>query len=162
MTELWRPVVGYESDYLVSDQGNVWSLISNCMLKPHVVARRYWAVDLRGKKHKIHIIVAEAFICPRPKGLLCLHRDDDRTNNKLSNLYWGTFKQNSLDARRNNCRSDQSGAKASNAKLTEKQVREIRKLKGEGWTYDQICKLFPVAKRTIQDVVRRVSWANLA
>jgi hypothetical protein len=45
--------------------------------------------------------VLTAFIGPRPKGRLALHRDDVATHNNLSNLYWGTHRQNMIDAVRN-------------------------------------------------------------
>ena len=72
MTELWRPVVGYESDYLVSDQGNVWSFRNQRCLKQRWLDGRYLAVNLNVNKvqktKKVHHLVAEAFIGPRPDG----------------------------------------------------------------------------------------------
>lgn len=32
---------------------------------------------------------------------ICCHRDDDETNNHISNLYWGTYSDNGKDAVRN-------------------------------------------------------------
>lgn len=40
----------------------------------------------------------EAFVGPRPHGQLGRHLDDDRDNNTLANLAWGTPAQNSQDA----------------------------------------------------------------
>ena len=106
MKELWHPVLGYESFYQVSNLGRVWSIRANRVMKPVMADRRYQAVNLyaRGKRpkmRKVHQLVAEAFIGPRPDGLLCLHRDDDKTNNTAENLYWGTPSQNNSDCNRN-------------------------------------------------------------
>jgi hypothetical protein len=49
----------------------------------------------------VHILVAEAFLGPRPEGLWVCHWDDDGQNNRLSNLRYATPLDNSADAKRN-------------------------------------------------------------
>lgn len=54
----------------------------------------------------IHRLVAEAYI-PNPLGKPCVcHKDNNRTNNHVDNLYWGTYKENmkqaSIDGRLSN------------------------------------------------------------
>lgn len=107
----WRAVVGYEGLYEVSEEG-VRSLprkggnnriYGGRTLVPYV--GRYVSYTLgRGcqktTKH-FHVLLAEAFIGPRPEGHFVLHRDDDRTNNSLENLYYGTPSQNNHDFVRN-------------------------------------------------------------
>ena len=47
-------------------------------------------------------MVLEAFIGPPPfPGALGLHWDDDKLNNYVGNLRWGTYKDNIQDALRN-------------------------------------------------------------
>jgi len=62
---------------------------------------RYRAVQLKGKRVDVHRLVAEHFI-PNPE---CkpwvLHYDDNQQNNHVSNLRWGTPKDNQKDAFRN-------------------------------------------------------------
>lgn len=66
-------------------------------------------VDRRGSLHLerytdlyVHVAVALAFHGPRPfEGALVRHWDDDPTNNRPSNLCWGTRLDNADDARRN-------------------------------------------------------------
>ena len=49
----------------------------------------------RLRRAYIHRLVAEAYI-PNPLELPCVcHKDNDRTNNHVENLYWGTHKENS-------------------------------------------------------------------
>ena len=43
---------------------------------------------------KVHILVLEAFIGPRPPGQLGCHKNDDASNNSLANLEWGSPKRN--------------------------------------------------------------------
>lgn len=118
MHEEWRPVVGYEGLYEVSSEERVRSLdrlvksrwgnyrkVTGRYLKTHLDVDGYPIVTLSrdgaNKKRKLSRVVAEAFI-ENPDGLpSVLHRDDIKTNNKLSNLYWGTAIQNAQDALRN-------------------------------------------------------------
>jgi len=116
--EQWRPVVGYEGLYEVSDHGNVRSLDRNSpdhrggvrkfkgrKLRPGRESNGKWLVGLcrDGKAHsaRVHRLVAEAFLGPAPEGAEVCHRDDNNDNNKLSNLYWGTRSDNLRDAVRN-------------------------------------------------------------
>lgn len=53
------------------------------------------------KQIAIHKIVAELFIGPCPEGQLVRHLDDNRENNHVSNLTYGTYSDNTQDAIRN-------------------------------------------------------------
>lgn len=104
----WKPVPGYPG-YEVSDQGQVRSLAPTLgsrrhgkVLKHIVQTNGYHYVGLynggrQPKLKRVHSLVLEAFIGPRPDGAHACHRDDDRDNNALENLYWGTQSQNELD-----------------------------------------------------------------
>lgn len=48
----------------------------------------------RGKTYKVHQLVCEAFNGPRKTGQVCMHIDEDYTNNRPDNLMWGTQKEN--------------------------------------------------------------------
>ena len=91
-TEIWRPVEGYEGLYEVSSLGRVKSLKygREKVLKPWKDGWGYLLVTLcrNGKvKHfKAHRLVATAFL-PNPMRLPEInHKDEDKTNNCVSNL----------------------------------------------------------------------------
>ncbi len=95
--EVWKDVVGYEGKYLVSSEGNVYSFLTKKILK-NILINGYYKVTLckDGKYHMewVHRIVAKAFI-PNPKNKRCVnHLDENRRNNKVSNLEWATHKEN--------------------------------------------------------------------
>lgn len=121
MTERWKPVVGFEELYEVSDLGNVRSVdregpveyqhgtvvrkYKGRVLKPWRDTSGYLKVDLYRKgqvpTHYVHRLVLEAFRGTCPPGHEACHWDDDPTNNRLSNLRWGTSSANTLDMVRN-------------------------------------------------------------
>lgn len=84
----------YEN-YTIDEFGNVFSLISNKYLRQYYDKYGYLYVALNGVKHKVHRLVAEAFI-PNPENKPEVdHADRNRTNNHVSNLKWATPKENS-------------------------------------------------------------------
>ena len=50
-------------------------------------------------------LVADAFIGPRPLGMLVLHKNDIRDDNRARNLRYGTHKENVADSFRNGGRT---------------------------------------------------------
>jgi len=117
MTEEWRPVVGHEGFYEVSDQGRVRSLdriIQGRLVRPHRVKGRVLKASPTNGRPMVHLcengtktgrqvgpLVLEAFVGQKPPGQQCCHWDDDPTNNRLENLRWGTPIQNAADRLRN-------------------------------------------------------------
>jgi hypothetical protein len=123
VTEEWRPVVGFEGLYEVSDYGNVRSVDHWVMrtssrnpnsLKPFLVRGRtkstymhkrgYPAVSLvrenKSKTHYVHSLVAAAFLGPRLDGQEVRHLDGDARNCHIGNLAYGTSLENAADMRR--------------------------------------------------------------
>lgn len=113
--EIWKPVVGYEGLYEVSDKGNVRSLArtdaigrprSGRVMKQKTTPQGYRGVGLTatGKSprfYQVHRLVLEAFEGPAPDGMIACHWDDVPGNNYLSNLRWDTASANYDDAVRN-------------------------------------------------------------
>ncbi len=55
----------------------------------------YFGKYHRGKNHKIHRLVCEAFHGPQPEGKpVVIHLNEDATDNRPENLKWGTQKEN--------------------------------------------------------------------
>lgn len=102
--EEWKPVVGYEGLYEVSDRGRVLSLHRDQLLAP-TPHGAYPGVTLCGrgreKRAKVHVLMLEAFVGPRPEGMVGRHLNDQKSDNRIANLEWGTPAQNREDARRN-------------------------------------------------------------
>lgn len=134
MPETWLSVVGWEGLYEVSNKGKVKSLARIDRLGRQVYERilkkklagssgpRY-AVQLHRdgitKQVYVHILMLEAFIGPRPTGLIACHKDDSPQND-LSNLRWDTYSGNAFDQVRNgnHARARRTHCKRSGHELT--------------------------------------------
>lgn len=113
--EQWRAAVGWEGLYEVSDHGRVRSIARRAKTSfgertyggkrlRHVITRTgYPAVNLthrsagRRKQVFVHHLVLEAFVGPRPDGLVCCHNDSNPMNTHVSNLRWDTAQSNIHD-----------------------------------------------------------------
>lgn len=127
--EQWRAVVGLEGLYEVSDRGRVRSLTRQIWCRPRSDGRagkwqtrngRILKTKPRGSNSQgyvyVHLgdfnrnravahLVLESFVGPRPAGQVARHLDDNRFDNRLSNLEWGTPAENYQDAVRNGGRA---------------------------------------------------------
>lgn len=94
----WISIIEYKGEYKISDNGLVYSLKSNKLLSINLTSNGYVYVMLskkgKQKTHRIHRLVAEAFI-PNPENKCDVnHIDSNRTNNVLKNLEWATRSEN--------------------------------------------------------------------
>ena len=92
MKEIYKDIQGYEGKYQISNLGNVYSLITNKILKPRLTLDGYYQVDLckNGvKKHLyIHRLVAQSFLDNPKNYKIVNHKDENSMNNIVSNLEW--------------------------------------------------------------------------
>lgn len=113
----WREVLGHEGLYEVSDQGLVRSVDRIVFRSDGMTVRRagirlkvsvsmsgypYVCLSRQGveRRYRVHRLVLEAFIGPRPAGMECCHGDGNQGNCRLSNLRWATQQENLEDALR--------------------------------------------------------------
>lgn len=111
--EIWKPVVGYEGLYEVSSFGNVRSVdriieysngikhfTKGKILKQFINKKTgYYQISLcknrKTYKVDVHKIVANAFLLNKDNLPCVNHKDETRTNNKVSNLEFCSYKYNS-------------------------------------------------------------------
>lgn len=98
--EVWKPIVGYEDRYEISNLGRVKSLKKNgLIMSPCKGKDGYYRINLKVRKQQkmkmVHRLVAEAFI-PNPMGLPQInHKNENKADNRVENLEWCTAKYNS-------------------------------------------------------------------
>lgn len=126
--EIWKDVVGFEGKYQVSNLGNVRSLYKRSylkLLKKGKTPNGYLTAALYKDNKMCHKIinklVAEAFI-PNPKNLpQTNHKNEIKTDNRVSNLEWCTAKYNTNYGNRN-----KKISKKVRATLTKLRSRPVR------------------------------------
>lgn len=160
MNAEWRPVP-HASGYLVSSDGRVRGPRGR-ELKPHAVKGGYLRVTCRGRHRLVHVVVAEAFLGPRPTGRQVNHIDGDKTNNGVSNLEYITPSENvrhSLDVlgvKR------ASGERNSNARLTREMVAAMRADHASGMNAPAIARTYGIDPGHAWRIVTGRAWRNVA
>lgn len=150
--ETWKPIRTWEGYYEVSDMGRVRSLDRTILRKgswyrgPQTTTTKgkvlapsfdtfgYPMVKLklmseeRIELHRIHSLVMETFIGPRPDKCVVAHNDGNPKNPQLANLRYDTVAGNVADKKAHGTHT--CGETHSRAKLTQEEVDEIRSITG--------------------------------
>lgn len=169
--EQWKPVPG-ASRYEVSNLGRLRSLINvnKTTGEPYLLrwalSRGYCSTRIHyddGVKRTVfaHRLVAAAFLGARPAGMMVLHGNDIRTDNRLENLRYGTRADNAADARRNGSHLPRGPEPTRPGKLGAATVRAIRNRINDGETVIAIAKSLGLDYRTVHDVASGRSYAHI-
>lgn len=177
--EQWRPVPSWEGAYEVSDLGRVRSLDREVfapdqkgvprlrryrgrVLKAAPSANGYPRVALQSAERleyrHPHVLVAAAFLGPRPPGQEVCHANGDPLDSRLANLRYGTRRDNALDRHQHGTMNLPQGEAHPCHKLTEKNVTYIRQSTASN---DVLSLAFGVHPGTIYSVRARKTWRHI-
>lgn len=165
MTEIWKDIVNYEGIYKISSYGNILSNASGTWIsKKARVNRDYLIVNLhkngKSKSCKVHRLVAINFLPNLKNDPYVNHKDGNKLNNMVGNLEWVTAKENSIHASK--LQLLPCGSKNSSAKLTEKDIIEIRKFYDSGeFTQNELSYLFNINQGVIGKIVNCKLWKHV-
>lgn len=111
------------------------------------------------KRFGIHQLILLAFVGPMKKGQMVRHLDGNPSNNRLSNLAYGTSRDNYLDSVRHGTAI--RGERVHGAVLTEDLVRIIRLRFSRGEKQRAISTELELSPMTVHCVVRRKTWKHI-
>lgn len=101
MTEKWLCIDGFDSRYMVSNEGRIYSTLKGGCLKTFPNKDEYIKVgfNFKGRKYNkfVHRLVAEYFCEGYSPDKEVNHKDGNRSNNAQSNLEWVTRTENVRD-----------------------------------------------------------------
>lgn len=171
MKEIWKPVVGWEGWYKVSNKGRVKRIkLGRGRLKPrildgHLNNKGYIRVILtRNNKTKdlyAHRLVAQAFISNPDNKPEVNHKDGQRTFNWPSNLEWMTRLENVRHGI-NTLKTQITGEKHPNSKLKNKDILEIRGIISLGcYSLTEIGQMFGVSGKNIHAIKAGKTWRHI-
>lgn len=153
--ETFKDIKGYEGLYKVSNWGRV---SSQCGRKVRILSIRldtkgYLVVALskngKAKTHRLHRLVAIAFVGNPENKLEVNHKNGIKTDNRAENLSWVTGKENIIHARNNGLCKHKINLDIAN---------EIRKIKNK--TYAQMATMYSVSRHIIKSVRTNRAWKN--
>lgn len=155
--EIWKPVVGWEQYYEVSTLGRVKSLRRNKILNSRRNKGGYRTVSFwKGhyqKLNRVHSVMLETFVGPRPTGWVINHKNGIRYDNRLENLEYISW-QGNID----------HGVELGHfcKKLTPLDVMEIKRLlTAPNVNMTHIGNQFGVTVQMIYNIREEKSWKRI-
>ena len=169
--EDWKPLVldGYEINvkYEISNYGRVrsYAYSENGRILKGTKLEGYPAVRFRDKNGKminryVHRLVAEYFLDqPREGQRVILHLDYNKTNNYFMNLKWASIEEQIQHKMKGP--NHRTGV-ITNSKLTEGQVRQIKKLLLNNRTrLKMIAKQFGITHTQLNRIRSGENWGHV-
>jgi len=170
-----KEIPGYEGLYSVSKEGEVYSERRGIFLKKCLGGGgRYLSVSLRkdgeNKMFMVHRLVALAFV-ENPDGKPEVnHKDGDRKNNAAKNLEWCTRSENMKHAVRTGLlvisketqfKKGFDKKRNDKSKLSEDQVREIRRRHANGEKFSEIARDYDLNQSNIRRCCTRQYYSSI-
>ena len=175
--EVWKVIPSFP-DYQVSNQGRVRSQLLQFsgrkseewrIKAPGTAPFGYQFVLLRkdGKTYnrKIHGLVLEAFVGPRPtingERACTRHLNGNPADNRVENLAWGTMKENMADKKAHGTANYLRGEDSWNAIFTEEQVAGFKERMAAGEWYRDIANEIDRPLAVIYNIGVGKSWKHV-
>ena len=113
------------------------------------------------RSYFVHRLVLLTFVGPRPAGMVVRHFPDRNPNNNcLSNIQYGTPKENSADQLFHGTAT--KGQRNGCAKLTDDDVKAIKEALSKGAVGSQVAKKYKVSRSTISLINVNRAWKNIS
>ena len=168
--EEWKPCIsdGKEGREFVSSLGRLYDtklkrLVSLSLSKyGYIIAKVHYKGDKKGMTRRMNRLVLETFVGEPPDDMISPEADhiDGRTiDNELSNLQWLSKSDN---VKKENAFRDIRGERNTQAKYTEKQVREVCELiKTNLYSLQEISDMTNLPKTFIFDIKYQRAWKHI-
>lgn len=161
--EVWKPAVGFESFYEVSNLGGLKSLKGGreSVLTPFVNSMGYVQCVLTGQKKKtvrLHRVIAQTFI-PNPENKPEVnHINGVKDDNRIINLEWCTSKENSRHLFDVLKRTNPKGVLHPGAKIDDFMAIVIYT---ESGSIKEIAKKYSVSSLIVRDIRNGITWKHI-
>lgn len=171
-----KEIPGFNGDYLASSDGFIYSNSPTyrTTYKGKSIVRSkktrkiggsklskkgYLRVNMQAKVYFVHTLIALTFLQNEdPSKNQVNHIDGNKLNNNINNLEWVSNSENREHAVKNKLHAF---GETLSKKLTENDVREIRRLCSEKVSQRKIAKKFGIIQQTVSSIYLKKSWKHV-
>lgn len=164
----WKKIYlnNIETEFEISNNGDVWSNKTNKLLKPHLSTTGYPAINFniggKTKFKEIHRLVAEAVI-PNPENKPQVnHINANKLDPWVGNLEWVTAKENVKHAIDNGLRDGFLGINSPKNIYSENTIHNICRMLENGETQKSIANKLKVNKGTVNSIKQKKIWTHIS
>jgi len=166
--EIWKDIKGFDN-YKVSNLGNIKNSNFKRMNKEQEIkstknSSGYLLVSLfyKGKRNRVmvHRLVASEFLENKENKSCVNHINGIKTDNRVENLEWNTYSENTLHAFKHGLMKNANGENQHLSKLKEKDVLDIRKNE-YNLSYRKLAIKYNVSTYAIYSVVKNKTWKHI-
>ena len=131
----------------------------DCLEWPFGIGQKGYGMLWNGKRPVgVHVLVCEHFYGKRPEAAHAAHACGNSKCCNWKHVRWASPSENNRDKKEHG--TSQAGERNGNSRLTEKQVRKIKEMKGR-LSQNEIAKMFSVSQKTIWMIFNEHSWSHI-
>jgi predicted DNA-binding transcriptional regulator AlpA len=157
---------GKSTQYLIDNEGKVFSEISQKYLSPYKNKGGYLNVDLYidGKRYKkgIHALVAETYISNPMNKPTVNHNDACKENNNKNNLRWATQSEQNYHINRIGKRQSRKGEGIHFSKYKEIDVIKACECLSEGLSVNETSEITGIPPKTLYEIRLKQIWKHIS
>jgi hypothetical protein len=143
--------------YYATEDGHIYSSKSRRLITERLNNKGYKIVNLsidgKCKTFSVHRLIAQAYI-PNPDNLPTInHKNGIKTDNRIENLEWVTFSENTTHAVATGLLMPAKGRGTKNGRFEDEDIKRIKELYSQGLSQYKIAEMYNVTRGTIQQIL---------
>ena len=177
--EIWKPIIGYEGFFEVSNLGRVKSLKREITGKNNILYKCKERILKQRKSRKsdyrhisltincnilcrrIHRLVAHAFLDKIENKNVVNHINGIKHDNRVCNLEFCSDYENVHHAIRTGLTPCNKGESSLTSKLKNEDIFKIREMSKEGVKQRKIANSFNICQQLVSEIVRGKKWKHI-
>lgn len=161
-----RKIIESYPNYSVDSEGRIFNNETGKEKAQYVNRDGYKVVDMyknnKPTRKTVHRFVALAFI-PNPENKPCVnHLDGNKENNKVENLEWATYSENTIHAFETGLLVREKGEKVHNAIFSDEEIHQVCRMMQAGYRNIDIQSKLNVPKYLLKNIRNNGAWSHIS